>query len=118
MRDISFRAWNTRLKIMEDISDLYWFEENMCHQNGDNDYVLQQSTGLVDSNGKDIYEGDMCYAFKSNSYLDGVYEVTWHEAKGRWYYKNQPTYKDLYQVGSGGNSVCRVIGNIFEGLST
>ena len=40
-REIKFRAWNTRRKEMEIIDDLYWFEENQCHHNGDNDYVLQ-----------------------------------------------------------------------------
>lgn len=59
MREIKFRAWNTRLQEMEYIDDLYWFEENFCHQNGDNDYVIMQYTGLQDAKGNKVYEGDI-----------------------------------------------------------
>ena len=116
MRELKFRAWHTRLKLMEDISDLYWFEENMVHHHGDSDHIILQCTGLKDSNGEDIYEGDIVHAVKPNSYLNGSYTVGWHDTKGRWYYTDQSRYKGLYQVGSGGNTTCTVIGNIFEGI--
>lgn len=90
-----------------DYSEIYEgdFEDN---------FIFQQFTGLLDSNGVEIYEGDLCQSSKPNSYLDGIYTVAWHETKGRWYYSDQPSYKDLYQVGCAGNIKCEVVGNIFE----
>lgn len=71
MRKIKFRAWNTRRKTMEIIDDLYWFEENGCHHNGDNDYVIQQYTGLKDKDSNDIYEGDILGKKFTIEFLNG-----------------------------------------------
>ena len=61
MRSLKFRAWNPRLKQMEYFDDLYWFEDNYVHHDGDNDYEISQFTGMLDCDGKEIYEGDLVY---------------------------------------------------------
>jgi len=122
MREIKFMAWNTRRKEMEMIDDLYWFEENQCHHNGDNDYVLQQYTGLKDKNGVEIYEGDKIIF--DNSDIGG------QRYKGIVEWNTDPTLDGLcfglfippkFEGKSGWLSCdflgeLEVVGNIFEGV--
>ena len=126
MREIKFRAWNTRRKEMEMIDDLYWFEENQCHHNGDNDYVIQQYTGLKDKNGVEIYEGDILGY--PESLQDGtLFEVRWARAYSgeQWCefrIRNingdniQDTKPHDFYGGISENDYKVVIGNIFEGV--
>ena len=126
-REIKFRAWNTRRKEMEMIDDLYWFEENQCHHNGDKDFVIQQYTGLKDKNGKEIYEGDIL------GYFDAIVnndkertEIKWAKAYSgeQWCefkiqdYNGKDVKSDEPNDYYGGVSseYKEVIGNIFEGV--
>jgi uncharacterized phage protein (TIGR01671 family) len=60
MREIKFRAWHDKEKIMFNVSSLDW---NPAGLYADGFAVgtieLMQYTGLRDKNGKEIYEGDI-----------------------------------------------------------
>ena len=59
-RLIKFRAWDKEIKVMRS-----WVQERsgnqpLGHFFTRQDYELMQFTGLLDKNGKEIYEGDIC----------------------------------------------------------
>ena len=106
MREIKFRAWNTRRKEMELCQDLYWFEEHYVHENSDNDYIILQYTGLKDKNGKEIYEGDIMTRSCDCDYGCNMHPAVVDFQCGGFYLNDEDLYGNHYK-----NSV---IGNIYE----
>lgn len=67
MRPIKFRAWSiAENKMLYDVQDVYdWnTEPYIANSFGDvllatDEFIVEQFTGLIDKNGKEIYEGDI-----------------------------------------------------------
>lgn len=124
MRPIKFRAWDRELKKMrtmdEDVDydepgyDEYYFATWMMFSEAlssilleSDRFILMQSTGLLDKNGKEIFEGDVV---KNNE--DGrIGSVRWNNSWMKWdvgaegYWAEDAPYVNLY---------FEIIGNIYE----
>lgn len=115
-RIIKFRAWDGEKKVMlkaidlsASISTYGWL--------GYNDFRLMQYTGLLDSKGREIYEGDL---FKCIYDFDGctehIMEVIYDQEGARFHLKNhgepchqQGVVKHIWDFESK-----EIIGNIYE----
>ena len=82
MREIKFRAWDTKENKFEtDLAmnlygDLFDFNEGTADEGQifwRDHYILQQSTGLKDKSGREIFEGDIL----ETRYTKRIYKVYW-----------------------------------------
>lgn len=108
-RPIKFRAWDEKRKVF-----FYWGldVENGAYFTGPPHSELNhcQFTGLLDKNGKEIYEGDIVSLRSTKKYGSELYNTTVIFQKSMFTVKENKTYfHDFAAIGR-----CEVVGNIYE----
>nr|DAR78274.1 MAG TPA: YopX protein [Bacteriophage sp.] len=128
MREIEFRVWDSQEKVylnkkdiaIDNLGNVFVFEG--CNDNDadlwhvrilvdpDNErYIIEQSTGLKDKNGTEIYEGDVIKVERDGT----IYRVEWiYSGFGLEPRYNSPFYPILGNVEL--RERIEVIGNIHE----
>lgn len=115
MKELKFRAWEKNLKQMIPVDNIS-FKNKMINTGSAwrlfNEIELMQYTGLNDSNGVEIYDGDIIsrigHIGKVIWFGDGYY-VEWFDGKDREFEGFYPYWSELRIVKDG-----EVIGNIYE----
>lgn len=114
--EIKFRAWDKGHQKMSQPFDL--FESDDYLSDGPlkflNNVEVMQFTGLLDKNGKEIYEGDMLAGFSETSgplevqWFDGSFELHFHKSANAAYHRH------CAQISSNETNLMEVIGNVHE----
>ncbi len=112
-----FRAWLKKKQEMDnEIDHISWLEDELyCIGDGitymvsAKDLVLMQSTGLVDKNGKEIFEGDIVKMSKDVYSEPTYYEVVRHYG-GAYRLESKQHGCELWLR----HTDCEVVGNIYE----
>ena len=108
MREIKFKAWDKTDKFM---TDPFYLGSLNAGDGYDDKWIILQFTGLKDTNGTDIYEGDIVKASIYSDETPSVLEVRFH--KGCFEIDYEDSESDVVPIGWFAGSL-EVTGNVFE----
>jgi uncharacterized phage protein (TIGR01671 family) len=110
MKTIKFRMWSKEAKKFfydpENVYDCLKLSQSPLYAHLYKDLVWQQFTGLKDSKGVEIYEGDIVKRLNT----EYVYEVVYNEENAAYFLQNKDSDGPLSYY----RKVVEVAGNIFE----
>lgn len=127
MREVKFRAWDKEHYKMHQVEEIDFIGEELklCDAYDIEEYMhwsfleLMQYTGLKDTNGKEIYEGDIIRsrypAYNDEPERDYIYYVGFE--MGGYYLKTKGSSFSHglgYEITKAMNPKIEVIGNIYE----
>lgn len=101
----NFRVWDKQMGIIVD------FDEADVH---DENNILMQSTGLVDKNGTEIFEGDIIT--RDTTDFEASYTIVWFPGEHQTGWKKLPVGNERAFTDVGPENCSRYIvtGNIYE----
>jgi len=116
VREVKFRVWFELTKkmeyyghpqLLEQGDEMVFSAEKYFRKEEGEEFVLMQFTGLLDKNGKEIYEGYIVQTIHGNGFI-GTYEVK----------QNSYGWSPFNEIWNGQHAgdICEfeVIGNIYE----
>lgn len=119
MAVLKFRAWHIKAKKYFEcvgfIDDTCFIKTQTKRSYGQilgdhlGDYLIEQSTGLYDSFGCEIFEGDLLITYKYSEYPRQVF---WHEKKCQWVLSCEGFPKTGIALGE--SDLFKVVGNIHQ----
>lgn len=118
MREIKFRAWSGNMWLDGNDANIHpknpdKKEIELVASYPHSKHILCQFTGLLDKNGKEIYEGDILQGYETtDGYGNGFHyqgKVFWNENEGKWSITDDEDTWDLYDY-----QFEKIIGNVYE----